>query len=187
MREQSSNGVALNEPEAQARVFSGAGEPQPLRYILPTMALLAYFLTWSCYGTWLHGDERGSVDNAHNKRDTPRLVPDARREDRVAFAMTGETFTLSAECRAIVEDTIRKWYLHAVNPRSTHVHTVVACEDKVSPEAAMEQFKAWCTRRLREAGLAGSDQKIWTEHGSTRWIDSDDSLAKAIHYVLHRQ
>ena len=51
----------------------------------------------------------------------------------------------------------------------------------------MEQFKAWCTRRLREAGLAGAEQKVWTEHGSTRWIDSPNSLAQAIDYVLNQQ
>ena len=28
-------------------------------------APLAYFLTWTCYGIWLHGDERGSVDDEH--------------------------------------------------------------------------------------------------------------------------
>ena len=27
---------------------------------------LAYFITFRCYGTWLHGDERGSVDRFHN-------------------------------------------------------------------------------------------------------------------------
>ena len=25
---------------------------------------LAYFITFTCYGNWLHGDERGSVDRA---------------------------------------------------------------------------------------------------------------------------
>ncbi len=27
---------------------------------------IAYFLTFRCYGTWLHGDERGSVDRENN-------------------------------------------------------------------------------------------------------------------------
>jgi hypothetical protein len=30
-------------------------------------APLAYLITCRTYGTWLHGDERGSVDRAHNR------------------------------------------------------------------------------------------------------------------------
>jgi hypothetical protein len=32
---------------------------------------LAYFFTFRAYGTWLHGDERGSVDRFHNQYGTP--------------------------------------------------------------------------------------------------------------------
>jgi hypothetical protein len=28
---------------------------------------LAYLITFRCYGTWLHGDERGSVDRFRNQ------------------------------------------------------------------------------------------------------------------------
>jgi len=37
---------------------------------------LAYFLTLRTYGTWLHGDERGSVDAKHNCYNTPYTAPD---------------------------------------------------------------------------------------------------------------
>ena len=36
---------------------------------------LAYLITFRSYGTWLHGDERGSVDRFHNVYGTPRLPP----------------------------------------------------------------------------------------------------------------
>src|SRR5437868_339150 len=42
---------------------------------------LAYFLTFRCYGTWLHGDGRGSVDALHNVPGTPRMAPNGRREE----------------------------------------------------------------------------------------------------------
>ncbi len=51
----------------------------------------------------------------------------------------------------------------------------------------MDQFKAWATRRLREAGLAKNDSRVWTEHGSTRWINSDIGLQEAIDYVMNGQ
>ena len=40
---------------------------------------LAYFITFVSYGTWLHGDQRGSVDRNHNVFATPLLPHDARR------------------------------------------------------------------------------------------------------------
>jgi REP element-mobilizing transposase RayT len=154
---------------------------------------LAYFLTWSCYGTWLHGDARGSVDADHNECFTPTIDPDPFLKHRVRSLMTDEPFTLAPDARAVVDRTIRrhceirKWRILAVNARSTHVHVVVDCCESIAPEPAMEQFKAWCTRKLREAGFARPDQKVWTEHGSTRWIDTERSLAEAIDYVLNRQ
>jgi hypothetical protein len=51
----------------------------------------------------------------------------------------------------------------------------------------MAQLKSWCTRRLREAGHAGPETKPWTQHGSTRWINDDKSLAAAIDYVTNHQ
>jgi hypothetical protein len=58
----------------------------------------------------------------------------------------------------------------------------------------LNQFKAWCSRRLSDAaGLDGSvarraGTKHWfTEHGSTKWINDEQYLANAIHYVLHGQ
>jgi REP element-mobilizing transposase RayT len=156
-------------------------------------APLAYFLTWSCYGTRLHGDADGSVDKDHNRFGTPFLPADAARERGAEALMTQEPYSLSADARAIVDQTVRRhcevrgWRLLALNARTTHVHVVVDCLQKARPELAMEQFKAWCTRKLREGGFAAADQKIWTEHGSTRWIDTAHSLAEAVEYVLHGQ
>jgi hypothetical protein len=36
---------------------------------------IAYFITFTTYGTWLHGDERGSVDKGHNRVGTEFIAP----------------------------------------------------------------------------------------------------------------
>jgi len=36
---------------------------------------LAYFITFRTYGTWLHGDERGSIDRYHNRYKGPKVEP----------------------------------------------------------------------------------------------------------------
>jgi len=36
---------------------------------------LAYLITFRCYGTWLHGDERGSIDRRTYNRYGPPDMP----------------------------------------------------------------------------------------------------------------
>ena len=41
---------------------------------------LAYFITFTCYGTWLHGGKIISVDNQHNIPETEFISPNPIRE-----------------------------------------------------------------------------------------------------------
>lgn len=49
---------------------------------------LAYLITFTTYGAWLHGDKRGSVDPAHNAYRTPFIDPDSRRRDTARRGVT---------------------------------------------------------------------------------------------------
>lgn len=154
---------------------------------------LAYFLTWTCYGQRLHGDARGSVDLEHNSRHTPPLPPDPQREHQSRARMSAPPFMLSLLMLPIAESAVsdlcaeRKWHLLAQHARPTHVHIVVSVRDAVSPERAMSQFKARITRDLRSAKLVADDARVWTRHGSTRWINHEPGLIAAIEYVLEWQ
>ena len=55
------------------------------------------------------------------------------------------------------------------------------------PEKAMTDFKAWCTRRLREAGLLGARQHVWSEHGSTIYLWREAEVDHAVDYVRDGQ
>lgn len=150
-----------------------------------------YFLTWATYATWLHGDPRGSIDDEHNKPRTDWLPPDpvlfARREN----SLCEPPMILDERTRAIVHDAIkahalhRAWHIHALNVRSNHVHVVVAASTH-TPEIVMSQFKQWSTRHLRDRGVI-TQKRIWAKMGSTRWINDERSLLKAIDYVLNHQ
>ena len=116
---------------------------------------LAFYLTWTAYGTWLPGDERGWVAKPGHFEP-----PDPERKAAAERLMTEPALTLDEEQRAVVEKTIadhctiRRWHLHAVNCRTRHVHVVVTAP-KRDPEEVMDQFKAWCTRRLKELEVSG--------------------------------
>ena len=146
---------------------------------------LAYHITWTTYGTWLSGDTRGWVKGG----EAGIREPDPDIEAEVKARMTDDPVILTGEQREVVEATIRGvvahrgWSLHALNVRTNHVHLVVTAERH--PDVVMEQFKAWCSRRLSEK--LGRKRKWWTEHGSTKWINDEAYLANAIRYVNEGQ
>ncbi len=111
--------------------------------------------------------------------------------------MTEDACRLDAEQRRLVETTvtrhceIRDWELFAVNCRSNHLHVVF--NGNLHPDVMRTQFKAWCTRRLKERDIARGvtlaevRQKWWAERGSCRYINDDVSLEAARLYVRDAQ
>jgi hypothetical protein len=154
---------------------------------------IAFFYTWTTYGTWLPGDERGWF-----KRGGGLQTPDWMRELEAALLMTAGALVLDAAQRHVVEKTvadhcrIRKWVLHAVNCRTNHVHVVVTADRKI--HEVREQFKAWCTRKLKEHQQAlpqnnrtASREKWWTERGWDEYVDDEEGLAAVNGYVREGQ
>jgi hypothetical protein len=105
--------------------------PQNVVRNTPDNHPLAYFLTFTTYGTWLHGDTRGSVDPAHAAFDSPVLEPNAMREETMRAHLRHRPVTLSAPLWTTVERAIRDrcqfrgWTIEAVNVRTNHVHAVI--------------------------------------------------------------
>jgi REP element-mobilizing transposase RayT len=152
---------------------------------------LAYFITFRTYGTWLPGDERGSIDRTHNLYGTPCLAPDPDRKHSATLKLTHGPVVLNVEQRQAVEKAVRevchyrKYNLMAVNARTNHVHVVVSAGHK--PEPILEAFKAYATRKLRGMGSISAATKPWVRHGSTRYLWKERHVEKAINYVLYGQ
>lgn len=152
---------------------------------------LAYFITFTTYGTWLHGKSPGSVDREHNVPGTEFLPADPELEAARRQMLRQEPYPLDGPRREVVLRTIRevaehrKWRLWAVHVRSNHVHVVITAA--VKPEKVMADLKAWASRRLREAFGEDADRDRWTQHGSTRWLNDQQSLESAITYVVDEQ
>jgi REP element-mobilizing transposase RayT len=153
---------------------------------------IAFFLTWSTYGTWLPGDSRGWVEYRRGFQ-----LPDPILELECAARMTEHACRLTLDQRERVHTQVAEtcehkgWLLHAVNCRTNHVHVVLS--SPAHPKTIREQLKAWCTRQLNEqqaeAGIPESERRMqwWTERGSIRWIYGESDLAIAIEYVLNQQ
>ena len=151
---------------------------------------VAAFLTFRTYGSWLHGDDRGSVDNLHNAYGTPRIpVNPARRG--FERQLVHEPILLGprrrdATRRAIVATCdLRGWPLHALNVRTNHVHVVL--KPDIEAKQAMALLKARATAMMRDTGCWSRDDGPWSRGGSARLIWSAYQLERAVRYVLHRQ
>ena len=124
-------------------------------YFNETRRPLAYFISFRCYGTWLHGDERGSVDRLHNTYGSPFIATDEAREQAEFLKLkhspvmldTNQQMNMDATIREVC--TYRNWLLRALNVRTNHVHAVVTADWQ--PERVMHSFKSYATRRLIEA------------------------------------
>jgi hypothetical protein len=118
---------------------------------------LAYLITFRCYATWMHGDERGSVDRARNQYGTPFIPQNDGWREYSTHLTKREPATLDAAQRAAVDLAIREtceircWLLRAINVRSNHVHAVVSA--LVRPELILTALKANSTRQMRAAQL----------------------------------
>lgn len=146
-----------------------------------------YLLTWTTYGTWLHGDGRGS-----HERTTAgvRVVrPDRNTHEQAGSLMKETVFRLESSqrntCERVIRDECdhREWQLGAIAVLSNHIHVVVHAD--AGPEKVMGTLKARISRRLREEGLVR--ERVWTRHGSTRWLKDDASIRAAIDYVVRFQ
>ena len=155
--------------------------------------VLAYFITFSTYGTWLHGTSKGngSVDRDHHQHGMPFVEPDALREAQSRERMKQPEYTMQAGEREIVRDAIvalcreKGWQLQAVHVRSNHVHVVVAVDREAG--RVMSDLKARASRELTRAGLDDAKRKRWTRHGSTLHLFDEATVADKIDYTLNRQ
>jgi REP element-mobilizing transposase RayT len=153
---------------------------------------LAYLITFSTYGTWLRGDERGSVDRLHNQYGGAFIAPSPILRRKEQAALKNPPIILEPSQQEAVLDAIlqvcrcRSWLAHAVHVRSSHIHIVVTGEK--TPERMMADFKAYATRAIRRCNSTKATVKrYWTRHGSTKYLWTEQSLTSAIRYVKNEQ
>jgi hypothetical protein len=140
---------------------------------------IGYMLTWTTYGSWLQGDQRGYAKDhttygpnspLHRANQTllacPPVELTTQQRDTVVAAFEAESQTL--------EQTI---YAMAVEPR--HIHLVVNCGLATAAEAA-SHYKNAARLALQQNGFEG---KLWTRGFGKRYCFDGDQMAAVIEYV----
>jgi REP element-mobilizing transposase RayT len=152
---------------------------------------LAYFITFRTYGTWLHGDGRGSIDRYHNKFRGPRVPGNRIMEDQHAAKLKSSPVMLDAKKRAVIRTAIemvcrqRGWKLVAINIRTNHIHLVISAME--TPDRIVRDLKAYSTRAMKAAKLWSYKHSPWVDGSSKRYLWKESSVANACDYVINRQ
>lgn len=148
---------------------------------------VAYYITWTVYGTHLQGDTRGWRRRRKGYQPPQPRLARWRRE-----RLKHDVILLSPEQQLIVERECRRhcthrgWRLWEVNARSNHVHVVVTAAG-CSGKPVRDQLKANCTRGLREQWPVFRDRPVWTVGGDWECINSEDDLETVCLYVREAQ
>jgi REP element-mobilizing transposase RayT len=152
---------------------------------------IAFFFTVTTYGTWLHGDKRGSVNRKGKSLATHYLGPNEKLESIRRAQMIQEALILDAAMRGCVQRAIESfcefklWKVLALNVRTNHFHLMTPCHER--SEKMLQAIKAAATRALREVNLVGLDRRVWTSGGSARKCFTEEDVASVKEYVVNGQ
>ncbi len=161
-----------------------------------------WLLTWTTYGTWLPGDDRGFVSNVRDgpgpevKHNTPGTPCDANQRGLAIAAreqMTGPTIRLTAALAGPLAEQFREtarfrgWTLLGVAIMANHVHLVVAVPGDPDPEALLRDFKSYGSRCLNRLAGKPRSQTWWTTSGSRRILRDKRAERNALAYVRNQE
>ena len=140
---------------------------------------LGYMLSWTTYGTWLQGNERGYTDRGVVLREN-QAIENANLEQ-----LKKDAVYLKESEQSVVVEAIRKeaeskgQRIFAIAVCSDHVHRVGGYAH-VAIEKLVWAYKFATARALHNTGIVG---KVWTKGYDKRFCFDTKSLTARIEYV----
>ena len=147
-----------------------------------------YFLTFSSYGSHLHGDARGSY-----RYDSTPILPCPPLRFYMRNRLNDAIVVFSDQERAILHDAFlaraqrAQWTVDALNVRETHVHIVVFTPSDRSKIEIAQQLKIAGTLALRRAGFRANDAPVWTKSSAGALVWNVFFWRRAVEYTLEKQ
>ena len=120
---------------------------------------LGYMITWTTYGTWLQGDERGYVKNGQTYDGNKALMQRNKKlqsQDMVKLSRNHQQVVRKAITREAESQDQR---IHALSVQSNHVHIVA--EYTREPISKMVAYYKKSARLALKA--EGHNGKLWTK------------------------
>jgi REP element-mobilizing transposase RayT len=157
-----------------------------------------WLLTSTTYGTWLPGDERGSVTRVRDGHG-PRIEHDAPGTDcdgpmpglqrsAVSLLKGDPIFFTQQQAEAVAAQfketaAYRKWSFLAFAIMRNHFHLLVAVPGDPDPSDVLGDFKSYASRALNRRYGKPSSGTWWTGKGSMRKKPDERAVLAAVEYV----
>lgn len=136
-------------------------------------------ITWTTFGTWLQGDERGYVKNGQIRSGNKVLMQRNKKlhsKDMVKLSRNQQQVVR----KAIAEDAeLQNQHIYALSIQSNHVHIVVKYT-RQSISKIVAYYKKSARLALKTAGHNG---KLWTKGYDKRFCFDRAVLEQRIKYV----
>jgi REP element-mobilizing transposase RayT len=140
---------------------------------------LGYMITWTTYGTWLQGDERGYVKKGLIRSGSKGLMQ-ANRRLQLQDAVQLSKLEQQVVRKAIMKEAVSQGHhIYALSVQPTHVHVVIAYTPE-SISTTVAYYKKAGRLALKCKGYTG---KLWTRGYDKRFCFDEESLKHRIEYV----
>ena len=140
---------------------------------------LGYMITWTTYGTWLQGDERGYVKNGQTYDGNKALMQRNKKlqaQDMIKLSRNQQQVVR----KAITEEAeLQDQRIYALSVQSNHVH-IVAEYIRQPISKIVAYYKKSARLALKATGHSG---KIWTKGYDKRFCFDRAALEQRIKYV----
>ncbi len=167
-----------------------------------------WLFTNTTYGTWLPGNERGSVTSVRDRRPDDAICGTRREHDQpgdpweehlpgiqqsaLSLLKCPPIFLTLSHAEILLaqfQETAcyRERTIRAISIMPNHWHMVVAVPGDPDPDRVQSDFKAYGTRALNRAFGRQPSGTWWTMRGSKRKLANGVALASAINYTLYKQ
>jgi len=160
-----------------------------------------WLLTWTTYGTWLPGDERGFIgqvkreDSRRKRRNRPgeefdRSMPalqqasEKRLKGPPIWFSTRHAETVLNQLLKTAEH--RHWLPLAIAVMNSHIHVVVRVLGDPDPEDLLRDFKSYASRELNKSFGRPKSKTWWTESGSKRKLPTPEAVIGGVRYVRNQ-
>jgi REP element-mobilizing transposase RayT len=160
----------------------------------------ALHITWTCYGTWLPGDERGHVSNTllpqggfirkQNIPGTPYAPGDEYTRNRARNLQKHATARLHPDHANCVAESLinatwaRDWRILRAAIMPDHVHVLVTdCPD--DGPAVRRILKGVSQADLNR--FIGYSRRWWTTGGSDRYKHGHQAIENADRYIANQE
>ena len=140
---------------------------------------LGYMITWTTYGTWLQGDERGYVKDGRIYPGNKALMK-SNRQLQLQDAIRLSRIQQQVVQKAIIEEAASQGQrIYALSVRSNHIHLVA--ENIPQPISKVVAYYKKAARLALKA--MGHNGKLWTRGYDKRFCFDEEILKERIKYV----